>query len=82
MMDLFKKRTPSGRGSIVKGWVISQLGLDAEDLVTLAELQCREPGCPPIETVVTVHRADGARDEWRLHKPIAEIEESDVEKML
>ena len=31
MIDLFKKRKPSGRGALVKGWVSSQLDLDESD---------------------------------------------------
>jgi len=80
-MDLFKKRAPSGRGRLVKGWVTAQLGLSEADLVTVAELACHEPGCPPVETVVTVHGADGARRDWRVHKPVAEIEEADVVRL-
>ena len=66
---------------MVKDWITKRLGLSDDDLVSVAELACHEPGCPPIETVVTVHGADGQRRTWRLHKPVAEITETDVEAL-
>ena len=82
MRDLFTRRAVPGRSGRVKGWVIERLGLTEADLVTLAELACHEPGCPPVETVVTVHGADGGRRDWRIHKPLADIEEADVERTM
>ena len=43
-----------GRGAEVKEWVSKHLDLGEDDLVSVAELACHEPGCPPVETVVTV----------------------------
>ena len=82
MRDIFTRRAAPGRSARVKGWVTERLGLTDADLVTLAELACHEPGCPPVETVVTLHGADGGRRDWRIHKPVADIEEADVEKAL
>ena len=82
MRNLFTRRPAPGRAGMVKGWVTGRLGLTEADLVTIAELACHEPGCPPVETVVTVHRADGGRRDWRVHKALAEIEETDVQKAL
>lgn len=79
MKPLFSRsKAPPGRASMVKGWITERLGLSDADLVSVAELACHEPGCPPIETVVTVHGADGQRRTWRLHKPVAEITAADV----
>jgi len=69
-----RSKTPPGRASMVKGWITE--GLNLSDAI--AELTCHEPGCPPIETVVTVHGADGQRRTWRLHMPVAEITTADV----
>ena len=82
MTNLFTRRAAPGRASMVKGWVTGRLGLTEADLVTVAELACHEPGCPPVETVVTVHGADGARRDWRVHKALAQIEEADIQKAL
>ena len=77
-MDLFARRRAPGRAAAVKGWVAAHLGLSEADLLTVAELACHEPGCPPVETVVTVHGADGVRRDWRIHKPLADVAKTDV----
>ena len=82
MRNLFTRRAAPGRAGMIKGLVTGHLGLTEGDLVSIAELACHEPGCPPVETVVTVRRADGARRDWRVHKALAEIEEADVQKAL
>lgn len=82
MKPLFSRsKTPPGRAAMVKGWITERFALSDADLVSVAELACHEPGCPPIETVVTVHGADGQRRTWRLHKPVAEITAADVEAL-
>lgn len=81
MRDRFAKRTSRGRAGLVKEWVARRLELTEDDLVTVAELACHEPNCPPVETVLAVHKADGTRRDWRIHKPLAEVNEADVEKV-
>ena len=78
MKDLFARRAAPGRAGEVKAWVTDHLGLAEADLVTVAELACHEPGCPPVETVVTVHPSDGERRSWHVHKPLAELDKKDV----
>ena len=78
MKNMFARHNARGRAGEVKAWVAKNLDLSEEDLVTVAELACVEPGCPPVETVVTVHGADGARRSWHIHQPLAEINEDIV----
>ncbi len=78
MKNMFARRTAPGRAGEVKAWVAKHLDLSEEDLVTVAELACVEPGCPPVETVVTVHGADGQRRSWHIHRPLAEVDEAHV----
>lgn len=78
MKNLFERRTAPDRAGMVKTWVTEHLGLAEADLVTVAELACREPGCPPVETVVTVHGPDGARRAWHIHRALADIGRTDV----
>ena len=78
-MDMFNRRPSSGHAGSVKTWVIERLGLDDSDLVTVAELVCHEPDCPPVETLISVYDIDGNRRDWRMHKSIAEITKSDVQ---
>ena len=79
MKNIFARRTAPGRAGEVKGWVTEQLGLTEGDLISVAELACHEPGCPPVETVVSVHASDGRRRQWQVHKPLAEVEKTDIE---
>lgn len=78
MKDLFARRRAPGRAGEVKAWVAEHLALKEADLVTVADLACHEPGCPPIETVVTVHGPDAQRRTWHMHKALADIEHCDV----
>ncbi|MEO1201040.1 MAG: hypothetical protein AAFX39_17765 [Pseudomonadota bacterium] len=78
MKNLFARRAAPGRAGMVKAWVTEHLALAEADLVTVAELACHEPGCPPVETVVTVHARDGQRRTWHVHKSLAEVDQSDV----
>lgn len=78
MKNLFERRTAPGRAAMLKGWVTEHLHLSEADIVTVAELACHEPGCPPVETVVTVHRSDSQRRTWHIHKPLAEVEQADI----
>ena len=79
MKNMFAPRErSSGRAGDIKAWVTQHLDLGETDLVSVAELRCHEPDCPPIETVVTVHRNDGERETWKIHKPMSEVCQPDV----
>ena len=47
-------------------------------IVSIVELTCHEPNCPPLETVITVRFEEGLTKNWRVAKPINEIEESNI----
>lgn len=80
MKNMFAPRERSpGRTGGIKAWVIQHLGLGENDLVSVAELMCHEPDCPPVETVVTVHGSAQKRRTWKIHKPMSEVSQSDVE---
>lgn len=79
MMNMFAPRDKSpGRASEIKACVGKQLDLTENDLVSVAELTCHEPDCPPVETVVTVHCDDDGRGSWKIQKPISEVCKSDI----
>lgn len=64
----------------VKQWIYQALQLDEEISISLSQLQCNEPGCPPIETVINV--MTNPVQQYKIHKSIAEIEYSDVSKLV
>lgn len=79
MKNMFAPRErSSGHAAEIKAWVSKQHGLGENDLVSVAELICHEPDCPPVETVLTVHRKDGERETWKIHKPMSEVCQPDV----
>ncbi|MCY3880273.1 MAG: hypothetical protein OXF74_13975 [Rhodobacteraceae bacterium] len=36
-------------------------------------------GCPPVETVITARESDGSRQDWRVAKPLGDVERADIE---
>ncbi len=53
-----------------------------DDAVVVNELQCTEPGCPPIETVVALLRAGAEPRQVKVHKPAVEVTEDDLRAAL
>ena len=47
-------------------------------ILSIAELTCHEPNCPPIETIITEMAMDGKVRNWRIGKPINDILEIDI----
>lgn len=82
MKSLFNRRSTQGRAREVKTWVAQKLDLTDDDLITVAELACHEPDCPPVETVVTVHGCNGQRRTWHIHRPLAEVDENSITSMM
>lgn len=49
-----------------------------DDAVVVNELQCTEPGCPPVETIVALLRAGTEPRQVKVHKPAVEVTEEDL----
>lgn len=62
----------------IKVWTEAAFGLDDDAVVMVTELQCREPGCPPLETVIAVLARDGQRRLYKIFKPLAAVTLDDV----
>lgn len=60
----------------IKEWVKETFELGEEVSVLVTELQCREPGCPPLETVIAIMGAE--KKQHKLHKALAEVTQADV----
>ena len=50
----------------IKGWVREELALDQDDVVSVMESACIDPGCPLVETVIAVFGADGSTRRWKM----------------
>jgi hypothetical protein len=62
----------------VRQWVTDLMALTEADHIAIAELACDDPGCPDLETVVTVTRADRRRFVLRFPSALAAVTEADV----
>ena len=49
--------------------------------LSIAELACHEPNCPPIETIITERNENGKVRNWRIAKPINDIQETDINNL-
>lgn len=81
MLGLFSRRPRPDAEAVarLKGWVVDLLALGDRDHIAIAELACHEPGCPDLETVVTVTLADRRRFVLRFPSAVAAVTEADVQ---
>lgn len=79
MLNMFNNAQPDSDAiARVKTLFTEAFQLPDDTILSLAELRCHEPGCPPIETVITARVQDADMRDWRIGKPIAEITEADI----
>ena len=58
---------------------IEKFSVSKDSTISVAELRCHEPNCPPVETVFTVRKSNGSIQDWRISKSASEIEIKDIE---
>ncbi|NJM64762.1 MAG: hypothetical protein HC772_00310 [Leptolyngbyaceae cyanobacterium CRU_2_3] len=78
-MNLFsqsKLKADPAKVQQLKTWIYERLKLDPEITVSISQLQCKEPGCPPIETAIAVLTQPA--QQFKVHKTIDEIEQADL----
>ena len=82
MVGMFdrKSKNPEALRNL-KSLFIKKYNLHESTILSVAELSCHEPGCPPIETVITARAVDGSVKNWKLHKSIVEIKKIDIDKL-
>ncbi len=75
MIDLDGEAPRSAPAAVsqLKAWVVSACRLGEDVTVMVSELRCREPGCPPLETVVAVMPGPGLRWQHTFHKAAADV---------
>jgi hypothetical protein len=64
----------------LKTWVYQILSLDDSVPISVSQLTCTEPGCPPLETVIAVMTQPPQT--YKIHQSAVEIEQADVVKAL
>lgn len=63
----------------VKSWITEIFNLDEQVTISLNQLTCHEPDCPPIETAIVV--MEQPPKQYKIHKSIAEIQQSDIDRL-
>ncbi|MEL6965694.1 MAG: hypothetical protein AAFO01_23310 [Pseudomonadota bacterium] len=82
MQGLFDRKRPDADAvRKVKALITERFDLPETTILAVAELRCHEPGCPPVETVVTARDTGGSTEDWRIAKPINEITAADIESL-
>ena len=78
-MGMFDKKRPNSKAvGRIKNLIKQKLGLPETTIVSVVELACHEPSCPPTETIITAHAEDSSKQNWRINKPISEISDNDI----
>ncbi|MBE7382274.1 MAG: hypothetical protein F6J95_012800 [Leptolyngbya sp. SIO1E4] len=78
-MNLFSQSKPQHNPAALqqlKSWIYDLLKLDPEVSISVSQLQCKEPGCPPIETVITI--LSQPAQQYKIHKALDDIVLADV----
>ena len=82
MNGMFNRKRPEANAvRNLKKIVVEQFELPDDTTLSVAELNCHEPGCPPTETVIIARSPDGTTNDWRVAKAIADIQETDIKKL-
>ena len=82
MSNLFERKKIDGNSiRNIKELIINQFKLSENTTLAVAELRCHEPGCPPVETVITARHEAGSIKNWKIGKPINEIKQKDIENL-
>jgi nitrate reductase delta subunit len=62
----------------VKAWVAAAFQIQDGVYVTVSEVACGMPGCPPLETVIGLFEGDRQPRQFKLYKPVLEVTQDDV----
>ena len=74
------KRSPQHVAALaqVREWTRARFKLPEDAAVMAAEVACRQPGCPPLETVVAFWTDTDKRHQFKVFKRVEEVAEDDL----
>ncbi|NJR51132.1 MAG: hypothetical protein HC780_17690 [Leptolyngbyaceae cyanobacterium CSU_1_3] len=78
-MNLFSQDKPKAdpeKIRDIKNWVYRILEVDSDIPISISQLACKEPGCPPIETVIAVMSMPVKQ--YKIHKAVNDIDETNI----
>jgi len=64
----------------IKTWIYELLKLNPDTPISIIQLRCTEPGCPPLETAIAVMTVPTKT--YKIHRSIAEIGFTDIANAL
>ncbi|MEO0825689.1 MAG: hypothetical protein AAFX95_00125 [Cyanobacteria bacterium J06639_16] len=82
-MNLFKQQRPTANSEHIqqlKTWTAEILALSADVSISISQLQCHEPGCPPIETAIAVMTQPPQT--FKIHAAAGEIVYADIQQAI
>jgi hypothetical protein len=82
-MNLFKQQRPTASPEAIqrlKAWSYAALNLSPDVPISISQLQCHEPGCPPIETVIAVMTQP--TQTYKIHAAAGDITQTQVVEAL
>jgi len=68
----------SARVSEVKAWTRTTLSLEEDAIVSVNELACSQPGCPPKQVVILILRDSTPAWKFEVHKSLLDITQDDI----
>jgi hypothetical protein len=74
------KRSPEHRAALdrVRDWTRERFKLPDDAPVLVSEVNCKLPGCPPLETVVAFWTEGDQRHHFKIFKPVVEVVADDL----
>lgn len=83
MLNFFNSQKESNPQQLVqvKSWVSQTFDLSEDMSIMITQLQCTEEGCPPIETVIVIMDTPGKHQQYKIHKPLAEVKQNDIVRL-
>ena len=67
------RRTQMEKLRAIKDWTRAALNLSPDTTVLVSELECREDGCPPLETIIAVLAGPRSRIERKVHVAVDDL---------
>lgn len=81
--NIFGRKTKDASArSRVRDWALALLGDKPAPALTISEIDCGDPSCPGLETIILVMREGEATQAIKIRKPLDEIAEADVREAL
>ncbi len=66
------------KARLLKHWTRELLVLREDEIVSVNEIACVQPDCPPKETVILVLSASGKTRQFSIHQALLDIERDDI----